>query len=347
MLRIVLLVVVSAGTAAAAIAQSPPSLGSARSFAVLGGSRVTSSGATILAGNAGVSPGASVDGISASNFVIGGVFTNDGLARSAQRDQTDAYEELDDLPCGTTLPSALAGRILEPGVYCAGPATLSGRLTLDAGGDPNAVWIFKVDSLTTEPSSAVDIVNGGKDGNVFWRIAGAVALGANTYFIGNVLAQSDIGAGSGVSVAGRLLSHNGAVSLRDSSVTICCEVLTMLPRMVPGGTVGTAYAQTLAVIGGTPPYTFAAVAGQLPPGIVLSARGALSGVAAADGTFRVAIVVTDSEGISCIRVYAISICRTITLSPSGVVPALSGWALAVLCALLAILGVQASRGGGA
>lgn len=309
------MVAVATGAAAVAVAQSPPSLGSSSSFAVLAGSRVTSSGATILAGNAGVSPGASIGGLSSSNFVIGGVFTNDALARRAQSDQAAAFQDLGRLPCGTTLPSALGARTLGPDVYCAGPATLSGRLTLDAGGNPDAVWIFKVDSLTTAAASAVDLPNGGKDGNVFWRIDGAAAFGANSYFLGNVLARSDIDAGSGANVAGRLLSQNGAVSLRDSSVTICCDVLTMLPRMVPGGTVGTPYAQTLAVTGGVPPYRLAVVAGQLPPGIAFAANGTLSGVPTAEGRFRAAIVATDSEGVSCIRVYTISVCRTITLSP--------------------------------
>jgi hypothetical protein len=304
------------GGALPTFAQSPPSLGSAASFAVLGASRVTNTGPTIIAGNVGVSPGSTVTGLSRSNFVLGDRRVNDSLARQAQKDNTAAYADLAARPCGTTLVGDLGGRTLAPGVYCLPPSTvLTGALTLDASGSRDAVWIFQVESsLTTAPESTVQTVNSGRDNKVFWRIGGKATFGATSAFTGTVLARADITLDRDANVSGRLLTQTGAVTLDDSAVTICCDLLDMTPHLLPRGTVGTPYAETLTAVDGKPPYTFAMAAGELPPGITFSASG-FRGTPTANGVFQAAIVVTDANGFNCIRVYTISICGLITLLP--------------------------------
>lgn len=304
------------GGALSTFAQSPPSLGSAASFAVLGASRVTNSGSTIISGNAGVSPGSTVTGLSQSNFVLGDRRVNDSLAQQAQKDNTAAYADLAARPCGTTLVGVVGKLTLAPDVYCLPPSTiLTGPLTLDAGGNRDAVWIFQIESsLTTAPQSTVQTINDGRDNKVFWQIGGPATFGAASTFTGNVLARADITLDHDANVSGRLLTQTGAVTLDDGAVTICCDLLDMTPHLLPHGTVGTPYAVTLTALDGKPPYTFAMAAGELPPGITFSASG-FSGTPTANGVFQAAIVVTDADGLNCIRVYTISICGLITLPP--------------------------------
>jgi hypothetical protein len=296
-----------------ALAQPAPSLGSAASFAVLGASGVTSSGLTIVSGNAGVSPGSSVAGTSDIHFILGEVRRNDALAQQAQKDNAAAYAALAALPCGTPLTGDLGGRTLAPGVYCVpADAQLTGVLTLD--GDSAGVWIFELaGSLTTASCSLVQTVHEAKDSHVFWRIGGTLTLGAKSTFVGNVLALGDITLHSNANVAGRLLSQNGAVTLDDSSVTICCDVLAIVEHTLPNGTPGTPYpTTTLTAIGGKPPYAFAAVFGQLPPGLTFSGA-TVSGTPTTAGVYKVAIVLSDADGLNCIRVYTITICGGIVL----------------------------------
>ena len=291
-------------------AQTPPSLGSAASFAVLG-SRVSNTGNTILAGNAG---GGGVAGLSRSNFVLGEVRSNDALARQAQSDSAAAYAALAALPCSQEL-ATLSGKLeLSPGCYRVSSAIVTDSLILKPGVNPDASWIFQIDqSLTTSPLSTIQTVDGGRDNRVFWRVGGSVSLGATSTFVGNVLARGDITLGRDANVSGRLLSQ-GAVTLDDSAVTICCDLLDMTPHLLPNGTVGVSYTHPLTAVGGKPPYTFAKAAGELPPGVTFSS-GSFTGTPTTKGVYQVAIVVTDLDGFNCIRVYTIVICETITLPP--------------------------------
>src|SRR4051794_38803181 len=114
-----------------------PSLGSADSFAVLGGSSVTSTGSTVVTGNLGVSPGNTISGSIAVK--VGATYRNDSVARQAQRDATSAYNNLAARTCTTTLNTVPDGLTLPPGVYClSSSAQLTGTLILNAKNDPNA-----------------------------------------------------------------------------------------------------------------------------------------------------------------------------------------------------------------
>lgn len=114
------------------------------------------------------------------------------------------------------------GEILGPGVYdVVTAASIQGILTLDAGGDPNAVFVFRINgALTSVAGSSVVLVNGANPANVFWRSAGATALGAATTFAGTAVA---VGGGASIGAAstmtGRLLSTLGAIAT-DSNVPI-------------------------------------------------------------------------------------------------------------------------------
>ena len=124
----------------------------------------------------------------------------------------------------------LGGRTLTPGVYCFDTsAQLTGILTLDAQGDPSAVFVFQIGStLTTASGSGVNFTNGAQPCNVFWQIGSSATLGTNTAFAGNLIALTSITANTGATVQGRLLARNGATTLDNNVITIatCASTTT-------------------------------------------------------------------------------------------------------------------------
>lgn len=213
--------------ASPASAATAPPLGVARSFAVLGASTVTNTGATAIVGELGVSPGTAVTAFPPGTVTGGTIHSNDGVAIQAQTDATTAYNNLVSQPCTQDLTGQDLGTAgtLGPGVYCfSAAAQLTGALTLDALGNPNAVFIFKIGStLTTTSGSSVLMINGGQDYNVFWQVGTSATLGGTTAFVGTIIAAHDITLNTGSTVSGRVLargvSADGAVSLNTNTVT--------------------------------------------------------------------------------------------------------------------------------
>jgi len=211
-------------------AATAPDLGQANSFGVLAGSAVTNTGPTVIVGDLGVSPDTSVTGFP-PGIVIGAIHSADAVAGGAQSDVTIAYSILAGQACNTTISADLGGTTLIPGVYCSASSMgLTGTLTLDAQGNPNAVFIFQIGStLTTASNSSVRLINGAQSCNVFWQIGSSATLGTDTTFIGNMLALTSITLTTGASVDGRALARNGAVTLDSNAVTVPACSLSPAP----------------------------------------------------------------------------------------------------------------------
>ena len=195
---------------------SAPSLGGAASFRVLGGSTVTNTGPTTIFGDLGVAPGSAITGFPPGLVSGGAVHAGDATALRAQNDVTTAYTVLAGAPCTRDLTGKdLGGLTLTQGVYCfSSEAQLTGTLTLDAQGDPSAVFIFKIGSkLTTAHSASVVFINGGQDCDAFWQIGSSATLGTDTVFAGSILALTSIALETRASVSGRALARNGAVTM--------------------------------------------------------------------------------------------------------------------------------------
>jgi hypothetical protein len=138
----------------------------------------------------------------------------------AQADLVTAYDAAaGQAPATPVAASTLGGLTLTPGVYSGGALDLTGTLTLDAQGDPGAVFIFQAAStLITASASQVKLINGASPCNVFWQVGSSATLGTTTSFKGTILALASITLTTGVTVDGRMLARNGAVTLDSNTI---------------------------------------------------------------------------------------------------------------------------------
>jgi hypothetical protein len=207
--------------AAAADTATVP-LGSDSGFAVLAGSAITVAGAvnsTMITGDIGTYPTTTYTG--SENVVLTGSnrSLDTGVMVTAKDDLVTAYNNASrsyDFNYGGA-DYDLGSDVLTHGVYYGGSSfSLTGTLTLDAEGDPDAVWIFQaVSSLTTATGSSVVFEDGvGSPCNVFWRIGSSATLGSYSDFVGNILALTSITLDPYATVDGRVLAQNGAVELK-------------------------------------------------------------------------------------------------------------------------------------
>ena len=195
------------------------------SFAVLGASTVTNTGATTLTGNLGVSPGTSITG--AGTITLTGVtHATDAFASLAQTQLASAMTSLALMGAGTVEPADLDGLTLFPGVYTvpAGTSNLTGTLTLDGAGNANAAWVFQMPStLITSPGSVVNVINTGAGAGVYWNVGSSATLGTTTSFEGNILALASITLNTGATIGcGRALANTAAVTMGTNTISIGC-----------------------------------------------------------------------------------------------------------------------------
>src|SRR5580658_5575281 len=205
-------------------AQTAPSLGTAQSFAVLGASAVTNTGPSVITGDLGLSPGTSITGFPPGIVDGGSIYATDALAAQARADATAAYLDLAGEACNTTygVPTDLGGKTLVPGVYCfSSSAALTGTLTLNAGGNPDAPFIFLIGStLTTASDASVVVINGAQRCQAFWKVGSSATLGTGTNFVGTIIALTSITLDTNAALAGRALARNGAVTLDSNTVSV-------------------------------------------------------------------------------------------------------------------------------
>jgi type VI secretion system secreted protein VgrG len=204
-------------------AQSPVALGTTSNFAVLAGSTITNTGPTTIGGTAGgdvgLSPGTAFTG-SASVTMSGVQHLADSVAVDAKTALIAAYNDAAGRTPVTSVATELGGTTLIPGVYGNPTLGLTGTLTLDAQGDPNAVFIFQsASTLITASSSSVNMINGTQACNVFWQVGSSATFGTSTSFVGHVMAMASITATTGATFRGQLLARDGAVTLDTNTIT--------------------------------------------------------------------------------------------------------------------------------
>jgi hypothetical protein len=194
-------------------------LGAAAPFSVLAGSTVTNTGPTTMFGDLGLAPGSSVTG---EPHVLAQTYVDDAVASEAKSSLTTAYNEAASRPTNGSAGTQLAGQEFSPGVYTASSSLLlsSGSVTLNAEGNPNAVFVFQIPTtLTTGSNTTVSLVGGAQACNVFWQVGSSATLGSGTHFVGTIMASASITANTAATIHGRLLAQTAAVTLEDNTIT--------------------------------------------------------------------------------------------------------------------------------
>ena len=266
-----------------------PNLGTAASFGVLAGSTVTNTGTpTIINGNLGVWPGSAVTGFPPGVVVGGTIHAGDAVAQQAQVDDTTAYNTLSGRPITQNLTGQdLGGKTLIAGVYgFNSSAQLTGTLTLNGQGNPNAVFIFNVGStLTTASASHISLINGAQGGNVFFRVGSSATLGTGTTFVGDILALTSIALDTGAQInCGAAFAQTGAVTLDNNLISICHTTAATAASVLSSSASGNQFAVANAIDafvanGGTLPAAFQNILSTLSSGQLAEAFSQLSGEA--------------------------------------------------------------------
>lgn len=200
-------------------------LGTGSNFAIIAGSGITIAGAvhsTTITGDIGTFPNTSIIGL--GNAILHGInHAGDAVTQNAKNDLITAYNDAAGRTTNTTAVNNLnlTKRILFSGIYSnANSLFLSGALTLNALGNPDAVWVFRVRStLVTASNSKVILINGAQACNVFWQVGNSVTLGTGSDFAGNILTLNSITLNAGARVNGRIFARNGTVTLNANSIS--------------------------------------------------------------------------------------------------------------------------------
>jgi len=201
-------------------------LGAAASFGALSFTAMTNAdaaGPTVVSGDVG-SPTSVGAGVTNSGFArYNGPADAAGMA-SAQDAVTAAYLAAEAQPTTGDVTGNLGGT-KGPGVYDSSSAILiNSALTLDGGGDPNAVFIFRaVSDLTVEVGASITYTNGAQPCNVFWKVNSAWLKNSGSTFVGTILALTQITLTDNITVQGRVLARNADVTfIHDTVVRPTC-----------------------------------------------------------------------------------------------------------------------------
>ncbi|WP_421796223.1 ice-binding family protein [Haliscomenobacter sp.] len=197
-----------------------PNLGSTSSFTLFTAvGAFNNSGVSAITGDIGTNVGAFNLGAA---VLIGSSHVADAVSAQAAMDVDLAYGSISPITCDSVIGTTMGGgQILPPNVYCIGAAsTISGDLILDGQGDPNSLFIFKIDgALATSIGSRIILTNSASLCNVYFQVNGQVTLGENSLFQGTILANGAIHLLNNATLIGRGLSRSGAINLSANTVT--------------------------------------------------------------------------------------------------------------------------------
>ena len=229
----------SSARAGRGLGPPPVDLGRAGDFVILAPAGVTNVPTSAITGDIGVSPIAAtaITGFGLSVFpdntystspqVTGRLYAADYASptpanlTTAVGDLRTAYEDA----AGRLFPDHnelndgnIGGLTLRPGLYkWTSTVTILGDVTLTGG--PNDVWIFQIaGNLDQANTTTVFLTGGAQAKNVFWQVAGNVAVGTTAHMEGEVLSKTGIALDTGASVNGRLLAQTAVTLIMNTIV---------------------------------------------------------------------------------------------------------------------------------
>jgi hypothetical protein len=197
-------------------------LAGASTFAILAGSSITSTNATIITGDLGLSPGTSV-GSFPPGILNGAQHVNDPIVNQAKLDLTAAYNDAAGRTSTdiVTLSGNIGGLTLTPGLYksTSSLAISSGDLTFDAKGTASSVFIIQIASTLTTTSGRKVILSGGAlASNIFWQVGSSATFGTTSVFKGTVMALESITFNTGATLDGRALARIGGITMIGNTI---------------------------------------------------------------------------------------------------------------------------------
>ena len=195
----------------------------AHDYAVFSRRGVSDDGNTRINGDVGSLSRNAFDGLLGGNVrghMIDPVNTNGRDLRAADRDLGRAYTAIRQLPCSSTLDSGQLGdRTFSPGVYCLSDGNIDGQMTLDAAGDANAVFVFRINgTLGTHNGARVSLTNGADAGNVYLVTDNMAAIAPNSDIDANIIAKRDVTIGEGSEISGKTYSVDGRIETANSAL---------------------------------------------------------------------------------------------------------------------------------
>jgi hypothetical protein len=280
---------------------TPVALGTAETFSVLSGASVantaTGTPITTLRGDLGVTIVNTISGFP-PGVVTGTKHNADSTAIQAHADVFTAYNDAASRTPDLAFAGDQIGVTLSPGVYNSGAAVgNTGILTLDAGDDANAVFIFQVTgAVSMAAASEVKLINGAQASRVFWQVSGAVTLGANARFAGTIMAIGAISIGAGAILNGRAFARTGAITLDTNLIYTTPPVVT-----ITGGATATTTTATPTITGTTdvaPGRTVTVTVGPqtLTTTVLTGGTWSVTAEPLANATHQVIATVTDTQG---------------------------------------------------
>jgi hypothetical protein len=291
-----------AAPSAVAASTSMVNLGTASTYAVLSGASVGNTVSapdtphTTLRGDLGVKANTQPTGFP-PGVVSGAVNVGNAAAAQAHADLVAAYNEVAGRTGGSVLAGALAGATIPPGLHTIGGAVSNtATVTLDGGGDPNAVFVFQVGgAMAMAAGSHVVLTGGARASRVFWQVNGAGAIGANADFAGTLMALDAVAVGNQTLVNGRAFARNGALTLDDNEFYSAPPVVTI----AGGGTAITT--DTTPTISGTtdveaPAVVTVAINGQTLTATPSGATWSVTSALLANATYPVVASTSDGAG---------------------------------------------------
>ena len=210
-------VVVVANSTHSSAATTAIDMGSSSTYGVLASSAITAANPSTISGTAGGDIGVGGGTAHTGTITKSGAEVLGGISLTALTDANTAFTASRPATAHPTVE--LGGTTITPGAYSNGTFGITGTLTLDGQGDPNAVFIFDASStLITAASSQVLLTNSAQACNVFWRVGSSATLGTSSTMVGHVIASASITANASTHVNGQLIALTAAVTLDGTTI---------------------------------------------------------------------------------------------------------------------------------
>ncbi|HXI43018.1 MAG TPA: putative Ig domain-containing protein, partial [Bryobacteraceae bacterium] len=238
------------------------------------------------------------------------------------------------LPGGLNLVSTSTNATISGTPTASGPFNFSIKVTDNLGGSDtqsfsiNIVAGPTINTAPTLPSGTVGVsyspVTLGATGGTApysWSITvgappAGLTLGGSTGIISGTPTS-----GGTVSFTVQVSDAKSVTSTKQFTITIANGLTIATAPTLPGGSVGTAYSQTLTAVGGTSPYTWIVTTGALPPGLSLNpATGAITGNPSSTGIFNFTVQVTDSASVKASKAFTLDIASSLVITTPAALP---------------------------